>query len=312
MRRDLPPLAALRAFEAAGRCPSMSAAAAELNVTHAAVSQQVKALEGWLGVRLFRRMGRSVMLTETGQSYHRAVTQAFSDVVDATAWVRMTEEGRPLTVTTTTSFASRWLVPRLGRFQDAYPDVQIRISPSAELLDFAREDVDIAIRFGRGEWPGLDAEPLINGDLVPLCSPQYLAVRPPLKTPDDLRHHYLLHDMDQSEWRQWLTMNGVDVSSFRFAKGTVFTLSTLVYEAAVRGQGVMLGIESLAGDDIGAGRLVLPLGESDRYWGNYYIVTRTGYPLRPSARAFRDWLREEASCTDDAWQSRPAPELSEA
>lgn len=289
----MPNLTQLRAFEAAARNLSVSKAAADLNVTHAAVSQQLRALEDWLGFAVLRRAGRSILLTEAGQRYYAAVREAFDLVEDETVRLRRADENRPLHVATTSAFASRWLVPRLPRFQQRAPTIQLRLNPTRELIDYEREDVDLGIRHGGGKWPGLEAEALVGGRLVPLCSPAYLKRSPKLETPQDLANHYLLHDSEYAEWEQWLAGAGAPEVNVR--RGLIFALTTLGYQAAVDGQGVILGLASLVRDDIAAGRLVIPFQpppEKRQY--AYHIVRRARVPLRAAAETFRQWLIDEA------------------
>ena len=293
MRREIPNLTQLRAFEAAARNLSVSKAAADLNVTHAAVSQQLRALEEWLGFAVIRRAGRSIVLTDAGQRYYAAVRDAFDLVEEETLRLRRADEDRPLHVATTSAFASRWLVPRLPRFEQTAPHIQLRINPTRELIDFEREDVDLGIRHGEGNWPGLIAEALIGGRLVPLCSPDYLADAPTLETPQDLAHHRLLHDSEYAEWELWLAGAGAPEVDAR--RGVIFSLTTLSYQAAIGGQGVMLGVETQVRDDIAAGRLVIPFTPPpDRRHTAYYIVRREKTPLRAAAETFRQWLIAEA------------------
>lgn len=292
MHSKLPSLTAIRAFEATARHLSVSQAAAELNVTHAAVSQQIRALEDWLGVKLIKRVGRSIALTESGAMYAAALLNAFEGILDATRQVRAFNDAGPVNVTTTPTFASRWMVPRLNRFRALYPDVIVRISPETELVDLAREDVDLGVRYGSGKWPGLTAERIIGGTLAPVCSPAYLAKAPPLEKPVDLMNHQLIDDSDPDEWSEWLRTMGVD--DVQLDSRSFFTIKHLGHQAALEGQGVFLGVVSLMEEDIRAGRLVLPLGPGDEVPLDYYLVTRKDVPLRTPARQFWEWILEEA------------------
>lgn len=292
MDRKLPPLTALRAFEAAARHAAVGKAARELNVTHAAVSQQLRQLEDWLGVPLFRREGRSIALTPEGDAYFSAVRDGFDRMSEATRTLTASREGRPVDITTTAAFASRWLMPRLPRFYAKHPDVRIRVDSVRTLVDLRTQPVDLAIRFGKGDWPDLEVEPLIGAELAPLCAPSYIE-RIGLKSPADLPRAHVFHDGDYSEWEHWLAMAGyadVDVRT----NSTVITNLILGYQAALDGQGVVLGVESLTRDDVDAGRLVFPFGISDEARG-YWIVRRRGAVERPAAAAFRTWLVEEAA-----------------
>ena len=191
MSRRLPPLNALRAFEAAARHLSFTRAASELNVTQAAISHQIKTLEEHLGLPLFRRLNRALMLTDEGQSLFPAVRDALDGLAEAIARLRAGETGGTLTVSTLPSFAVKWLVPRMSHFQDRHPDIDLRISAKEYLVDFTRDGIDVAIRFGRGDWPGVRAEWMADEELTPVCSPSLL---PGLRSPGDLAHVTLLHE----------------------------------------------------------------------------------------------------------------------
>jgi LysR family glycine cleavage system transcriptional activator len=290
--RQLPPLNALRAFEAAARHLSFTRAAEELHVTQAAVSHQVKALEQRLGVMLFRRLNRALMLTDPGQAYLPAIRDAFDAIAQATRRLKAQEAAGSLTVSTMDSFAAKWLVPRLGRFRAKQPDIDVRISTSDRLVDFAHEDVDLAIRCGRGDYPGLQVARLLTEDIFPVCSPALVDGDPPLRAPEDLRHHTLLHDNMRQDWRMWLMAAGLD--DVDPTRGPAFSLSSLVVQAAVDGQGVALGRGALVGDDLAAGRLVRPFTGSLPADFAYYIVYPEVAARQPKIVAFRDWLFDEA------------------
>src|SRR3954471_7049645 len=194
MGRRLPPLNAIRAFEAAARHLSFTRAAEELNVTQAAISHQLKGLEDVLGLPLFRRMNRSLMLTEAGQSYLPPLRDALDQIADATAKLKASDSGGTLDISTLASFAAKWLVPRLPRFQERHPQIDVRLSTSSHMVDFTQQEVDVAIRFGRGGWPGVRAERLLTEDVFPVCAPCLLAGGKSLKTPEDLANFPLLHE----------------------------------------------------------------------------------------------------------------------
>ncbi len=292
MSRGLPPLRALRAFEAAARHLSFTKAGAELFVTQAAVSHQIRALEEDLGVRLFRRMNRRLMLTEEGQRYLPAVSRAFDLLREATTALRAHDIPGPLTVSVLPSFAARWLVPRLGRFFARHPDIDLRIDPSVAICDFAQGDVDVGIRYGRGDYPGLRADRLLDEDIFPVCSPLLKAGPPGLHRPEDLRHHTLLHDDSHADWRTWLLAAGVD--GVDPERGTIFTDSSMLIQAAIAGQGVALARGVLVADALAAGRLVRPFRLSLPAEFAYYFVYPERVAAHPKVRAFRDWLLEEA------------------
>ncbi len=296
MARRLPPLNALRAFEAAARHLSFTKAAEELYVTQAAISHQVKALEEALGVQLFRRLNRRLMLTDAGQLYLPALTEAFDAIDAATARLRVDENAGRLVVSVANSLAAKWLLPRLPRFRDRHPEVEVEISAADRLVDFSRDNVDMAIRYGLGHYPGLRVDPLMKDTNFPVCSPALLASAVPLRVPGDLRHHILLHDdvstFDAPDWSKWLADAGV--TGVRADRGQRYSHSSLVIQAAIDGQGVALGRSTLVALDLEAGRLVQPFGPAlpSRY--ACYVVSPPATAERPKIKAFRDWLLEEA------------------
>ncbi|HJU17332.1 MAG TPA: transcriptional regulator GcvA [Stellaceae bacterium] len=295
----LPPLAALRAFEAAARHMSFSKAAEELNVTPAAISHQIHALEADLGVRLFRRLNRSIALTASARVLLPGLSEAFAGIRTAVRRLRAHNDAGTLTVTVSPSFAAKWLVLRLHRFQERHPEVDVRISATDEVVDLTRGDFDLAIRYGSGRYLGLEVEPLLRNEVFPACSPQLLASGPPLRTPEDLRHHALIHDraIDRDPlaptWPMWLKAAGVrDVPA---EAGLSFSASHLALDAAIAGHGVVLAYSTIAAADLAAGRLVrlFSLALPDLF--AYYVVTAPGALERPKVRAFRDWLRRESA-----------------
>ncbi len=297
MVRRLPPLNALRAFEAAARHLSFTRAAQELNVTQAAISHQVKALEERLGVRLFRRFNRALLLTDAGQGYLPPVREAFDRLAEATERLTARDAGGALTVSVLPSFAAKWLVPRLGRFREVCPDIDVRVAPSDHLTDFDREDVDVAIRYGAGKWPSLRADFLMTEDIFPVCSRALVDGPHPLRAPADLRHHTLLHDEGHRRWGVWLLAAGVtDIDPTR---GTVFTDSGMVVQAAAEGQGVALARSALAAADLAAGRLVKPFDISMPAEYAYYVVCPEATAERPKVAAFREWVLAEAVASED-------------
>jgi LysR family glycine cleavage system transcriptional activator len=289
--RKLPPLNALRAFEAAARQLSFTRAGQELHVTQAAISHQVKALEEWLGLALFRRRGRSIVLTENGQNYLAAVRDGLDLLAAATDRLTKRQDSGILTVATLASFAAAWLVPRLGRFRALHSDIDVRVAASDETVDFGRDDVDLAIRYGSGLWPGLEVVPLMTEDVFPVCSPALLRGPHPLRQPDDLRFHTLLHDDMRETWRIWLLAAGVE--GVDPDRGPGFNLSALVVNAAVDGQGVALARSALIGDHLNTGRLVQPFELELPAEYSYYLVHPARALEHPKVRAFRDWVLAE-------------------
>lgn len=298
MTRRLPPLNALRAFEAAARHLSFTRAADELAVTQAAVSHQVKALEDWLGRRLFHRVTRGLRLTDGGQALLPVLSEAFERIGEAIERLGRDEDSRRLTVSTTDSFAAAWLVPRLRRFREAQPEIDVRLTTSDAIVDFSRSDVDLAVRYGAGSWPGLHIVPLFKEEVFPVCSPKLLAGEHPLREPADLRFHTLLHDFMPETWRQWLKAAGVE--GVDPDRGPSFMRSSLVMQAAVDGEGVALGRSGLASVHLAAGRLVRPFALSLPAQFAFFVVCPEQTKDRPKIRAFREWLHEEAKRAETA------------
>ena len=294
----LPPLSALRAFEAAARLESFSKAAEELNVTPAAISHQIHALEEDLGVSLFNRRNRAVELTASARVLLPGLTEAFAGIHTSVRRLRSHNDTGTLNVTASPSFAGKWLVQRLYRFQMQFPDIDVRISATDAVVDLTRGDFDIAIRYGTGRYPGLDVELLMKNEVFPACSPALLRNGPPLDKPADLAGHALIHDQQVDRdplaptWSMWLKAAGVDDGAA--AHGLSFNNNVLALEAALAGHGVTLAYSTTAAADIEAGRLVrlFSLSLPDNF--AYYIVSAPGALERPKVKAFRDWLRKEA------------------
>lgn len=294
MSRTLPPLKALPDFEAAARYLSFTKAAQELHVTHGAVSRQVKSLEDYLGFRLFRRMNRSLRLTDEGQVYARTVGELLDALAEATRRLRTRDETGGLTVSTTYSFTSGWLVPRLGRFRALHPEIDVRLQADDHVIDFVRDSVDVAIRYGRGHYLGLTAERLMGDDYAPVSSPVLLKGKHPLRRPADLRHHMLLHEEGaELDWRMWLMAAGVE--GVDASRGPIFSHSVMATQAAIRGEGVALGRTVLIEEELAARQLVRLFDLRLKTEMAYYIVYPPRSLERPKVRAFRDWLQSEAS-----------------
>ena len=298
MAQRLPPLNALRAFEAAARHLSFTRAAEELHVTQAAISHQVKSLEEQLERKLFRRLNRALLLTDDGQAYLPSVSRAFTLLKEATDDLLSKQAQGPLTVSALPSFAARWLVPRLGRFRQIRPDIDLRIDPTAALSDFAGGDVDVSIRYGRGKYPGLRADWLMTEDIFPVCSPSLLEGPHPLREPRDLEHQVLLHDDGHADWRTWLLAAGAD--RVDPTRGPIFTDSGMVIQASMAGQGVALARGVLAADELAAGRLVRPFALSLPTEYAYYLVCPEHTAEHPKIAAFREWLLDEARSESSA------------
>jgi len=291
-----PPLKAVRYFESAARHLSFSKAAEELNVTHSAISHQIKALEEWVGQPLFDRTGRALRLTEAGRQFLPPVRSAFQQLADAAQDLRQLCHGGPLTVSVLPSLASKWLVPRLFDFRTKHPEIEVRISAPERLEQVGQGGIDIAVRYGRGRWPGVETELLLQDDLFPVCSPLLMNGDPPLREPRDLAQFNLLSDSTWQAaqfdfWHQWLEPAGV--TGLELKTGFSFNYSNLLIQAAVDGLGVALGNTMLAGDDLRAGRLVKPFDISVPLDTAYYVVYAREALKRPKIRAFRDWLMDQ-------------------
>ncbi len=298
--RRLPPLNGLRAFEAAGRHLSFTRAADELNVTPAAISQQVRQLEDFLGVSLFRRLTRALRLTEAGQAALPLLTDGFDALAAATERLTRHERAGVLTVSAAPSFAANWLVQRLGRFQRAHPDINIRIDASLELVDFDRDDVDMSVRFGLGDYPGLRSDRLMTEVLRPFCSPALLDGDKPLQRPDDLEHQTLLHtdwgrqyEHMQPDWTMWLKTAGVE--GVDASRGPVFSTEILAVQAAIDGQGVALVNQGIVVRDVADKRLVPLFDLTLPTEFGFFVVCPERTADLPKNAAFRAWLLAEVA-----------------
>lgn len=293
MPRRLPPLTALPAFDAAARHLSFSRAADELNLTHGAVSRAIRNIEDRLGIQLFDRGTRSVRLTAVGAAYAAEVGKALDQIAAATIAATPDRSTRILSVSTSDGFAGRWLVPRLHRFHRANADIDVRLATSGVLADFVSDGIDIAIRYGKGGYTGVTAEFLADEEVFPVCSPELLAGDHPLRQPGDLRHHKLIHDAFRIDWATWLQQAGVDDIDPK--RGVRFDSATFAVEAAVHGEGVLLGRSALVSADLAAGRLVRPFDLALKSAASYYLVYPEGALRQKKVRAFRDWLVAEVA-----------------
>jgi LysR family transcriptional regulator, glycine cleavage system transcriptional activator len=298
---DLPPLNGLRAFEAAARNLSFAKAAEELHVTPAAVSYQIRALETRLGVKLFRRLNRAVVLTDAGAQMFPGVRSSFEGLNRTVARVGASAASdRVVTATISPHMAAKWLVPRLTSFIDRHPDIDLRIAASNTVVDLATDRADVAIRYNLGDNAGLVAEKLMDEAVTPMCTPERLNGQNPIHTPADLRRHTLIHDdtllrhwPEAPAWSKWLTLAGEperDASA-----GLHFDHSDHCMDAALQGSGVILGRRAMASRDIELGRLVAPFDLDLPFEGGIYSVTTEEKASNPDVAAFRDWLREEAA-----------------
>lgn len=298
MRRQLPPLNALRAFEAAARHMSISQAANELRVTPAAISHQIRLLEDHIGLPVFVRNGRGLALTDAGSAGLRELREAFTKLSAAMDAIDSLGEAGILSVSVAPSFASKWLLPRLDSFNRLHPEIDVHVSASVQLVDFAKDGIDIAIRYGSGGYTDLVVERLLTETVIPVCSPALLAEVGPLTTPADLVGVTLLHD-DSPEndpscptWDMWL--RAAAVQNIDSSRGPRFNQSSLVIEAAALGRGVALAKSTLAAQDLRTQRLVQPLAATMAVDFAYYIVCPRAKLNLPKVSYFVQWLRTQA------------------
>lgn len=292
MSRRLPPLNSLKVFEAAARHLSFTRAAEELFVTQAAVSHQIKALEEYLGLKLFRRRNRSLLLTEEGQAYFLDIKDIFSSLAEATDKLLERSEKGALTISLPPSFAIQWLVPRLADFNEQQPDIDVRIKAVDMEEGSLTDDVDVAIYYGRGHWPGLRADKLYQEFLIPLCSPSLMLGPKPLNCLDDLRLHNLLHDTSRKDWKQFAKENSIE--GVNLNHGPIFSHSTMVLQAAIHGQGIALGNNVLAQPEMDAGRLISPFDEVLMTKNAFYVVCHEKQADMGRIATFRDWMLRKA------------------
>ncbi len=295
--RKLPPLNSLRAFEAAGRLLSFTRAADELNVTPAAVSQQIKQLEEFFGESLFRRITRGLLLTDSGKRLLPGTKDGLDKLSDAVRETRLLSESNILTVSMSPSFGSKWLVPRLESFRQAHPKFDVRVDATDRLVDFEYESVDVAVRYGSGVYPGLYSEPLLENYLLPVCSPKLVQGPHAIRTPADLKHHTLLHvewkilSECAPVWDNWLRAAGVE--GVTTERGPRFTSEAMGVQAALEGQGVLLASIASVSNDLEKGNLVRPFGSmKEDVAFTYHLVYPPERGEDPRVIAFCNWIRE--------------------
>ncbi|MCP9269408.1 transcriptional regulator GcvA [Xenorhabdus sp. XENO-1] len=294
MSKRLPPLNALRVFDAAARHLSFTKAAEELFVTQAAVSHQMKSLEDFLGLKLFRRRNRSLLLTEDGQSYYLDIKEIFTAINDATRKLQARSAKGALTVSLSPSFAIQWLVPRLSGFNQSFPGIDVRIQAVDREEDKLADDVDVAIFYGRGHWPGMRTDRLYPEYLLPVCSPSLLMGERPLKTPADLVRHTLLHDSSRRDWQAYIRQLDMQ-QQINVQQGPIFSHSSMVIQAAVHGQGVALANNVMAQNEIDAGRLVCPFNDVLVSKNAFYLVCHDNQAELGKIAAFRKWILMQAA-----------------
>lgn len=299
-------LNALRAFEASARHQSFSSAAAELNVTPAAVGQQVRSLEEWLGTPLFNRetSGRSRLIpTEVAERALPDIRAGFDRLSLGLSRLREGTNSGVLTVAVSPAFAAKWLLPRIERFHATCPETDVRLDTNLKLVDFATQGIDIGVRYGRGDWPGLVSEKLMDEQIYPVCSPSWLAKNSDLDTPQDLAGKPLIHDLSVdahigfASWNDWLQRAGA--TNVDASRGMQINNSAAVLQAAIDGHGVALARSVMARDDLAAGRLIRLFPNVNRASVlGYYIVYRAECATLPKLVAFREWLVREAASAD--------------
>ena len=311
-RYNLPHLAFFRGFEAAARTLSFTKAGEELFITQSAVSRQIKTLEDNLGLKLFERRPRSLTLTEDGQALYRIATDVLDRLQSATDQLRAETRARQLSITTTTGFASLWLIPRLSRFTALHPDIDVRISATTDTLNLERSLIDLAIRYCKPETAPEGAVRLFGDEMIPVCSRALLRDKTrPLKRPQDLAHHTLLHfdyagaETMYMDWGTWLTALGI--AELKSAGALHFSQYEQMIQAAISGQGVALGRQALVSDLIESRALVAPFKQTLVGSRAYFIIESRLSAGKPQVREFAQWLLAERRTTDSTSDARPGP-----
>jgi len=302
----LPPLNALRAFEAAARRLSFTKAADELNVTPGAISQHIRQLEEYAGTPLFRRTGRSVLLTDAARASLPLVREAFDQITEAGRIMQAPARKGRVMVSSAPSFAAKWLAPRLERFHSNYPAIEAWVSADSGLTDFSVADADFAIRYGAGAYDGLKSEKLLDETVLPICSPAMMEGPDAIRKPEDLARLTLIHDVSPEvdpscpDWTSWLQARGVS-DLVDGTRGPRFNQSALAIEAAATGRGVVLAKRAIAAADIAAGRLIAPFADgSISVDYGYWLVWPRGRHLSEDVRAFIKWVKTEAAASEIA------------
>ncbi len=319
LRSKLPSVNSLVVFEAAARHLNFTRAAGELGVTQAAVSRQIHALEADLGVALFRRLPRALQLTREGQRLYRSVAMGLEHIANTAAGIRRVRNESEVTVSTSVTFASYWLMPRVAKFRAAHPDIELRLVASAPVSDLVVAGIDLAVRYGAGRWPGMEAIHLLDNEIFPVCAPSYLAGRPPLETPADLLGETLLHlveyDRNWVTWDAWLRACGVAGAPVK--RGLEFDNYLVLIQAALDGQGIALGGGRLADDFLARGALVRPIEATLGSERAFYLVIPSELPVSRPAALFRDWILAESkaargltSAAGGAPQKRHSPQIA--
>ena len=307
LRSKLPAVSGLVAFEAAARHMNFTRAAQEMRVTQAAVSRQMRTLEGYLGVQLFRRLNRTLALTDKGHKLHRAVSIGLDHIAMAVEEIRHRENASQVAITTTIALASLWLMPKIAKFRAGNPSIDLKVVASDTVLDLAAERIDVAVRYGDGHWPGVDAKRLFEIEMFPVCSQMYLRSRRHLTSPSDLLHETLLHMDDpinssDADWAVWMHAVGLDPPPL--TGGLRFNNYPLLIQAALNSQGIALGWGHLIDDLLESGALVRAIGTTHYLEPAFYLAVPTDVPVRPEVEVFCNWILSETaairSATDNA------------
>ncbi|WP_422099358.1 transcriptional regulator GcvA [Variovorax sp.] len=297
MTRRLPPLNALRAFEAAARCGNFTRAAHELCVTQGAVSRHIATLESWLEVQLFERGRHGIRLTPAGQSYHASMRVAFDQIELGKRQLQQSPDEWLLRVKLPPTFAIRWLIPRLARFHARHPRIDVQITTSHKPTDFERDDVDVSIHSEPSPPEGPGYRLLFRETLLPVCAPALLQRDPPLAQPADLAQHALLSSLNRpQDWPAWLEAAGL--SGLDTHRGLKFENAAMAYQAAAEGLGVMMGLLAFVRDDLASGRMVAPLALRLPTEGGYFMAWRADRPVPQRVRDFEHWMAEEVAAAE--------------
>ena len=288
MARKLPPLTSLRAFEAAARHLSFTRAAEELYVTQAAISHQVKGLEDYLGHSLFKRLPRKLTLTSRGLALLPVLGEAFDDMAVAVDSLKQEQDGSVLNVRLAPSFAAKWLSPRLKEFWRLYPKIDLCLFHAHQPVDFERDDIDLAVTYGRGDWQGVDATSLMTLDFFPVASPVWLEKNKSITAPEQLLNCTLIHDAEPYFWNEWLRQAGV--KGINTKRGTTIDDTNVLIQAAIDGQGVALGSTPFVADHLASGRLVRLFDQVLVTDYSYYVVCPKSHLQRPEVVALKEWL----------------------
>lgn len=296
MKRNMPPLNHLRAFEAAVRHESFTKAAHELNVTQGAISRHIRDLEDYLGFKLFQRINNTLQVPRDSRQFADTLTRAFDQIHRASQELRHSKRRTILTVRGYTNFIVRWLIPRLPEFQGLHPKVEVRISAGRQEADFSNDDIDLAIRFGRGHWPGLRSDFLFSMDMVPVCSPALLE-RLKLRNPEDVLQATVYNSyLRRDEWPQWFKL--VSDRPFKPASEVLTEDLAVAHQCVISGMGIGLAQRHYVIDDLAAGRLVIPFDVPLRNESGFYLVCPEEHVDQPQIAAFRDWLLGVARSQD--------------